>query len=54
MNLSRDSIGEPALDFEAWRVRIQSFAGRYNPEGIEPSVFAGWVRGGAGRGSAAD
>jgi hypothetical protein len=42
MNLNRDSIGEPALDFEAWRVRIQSFAGRYNPEGIEPSVFAGW------------
>ena len=39
-----DSIGEPALDFEAWRVLIQSFCGRYNPEGIEPSVFAGWVR----------
>ena len=38
-----DSIGEPALDFEAWRVLIQSFCGRYNPEGIEPSVFAGWV-----------
>ena len=39
-----DSIGEPALDFEEWRVLIQSFCGRYNPEGIEPSVFAGWVR----------
>jgi AraC family transcriptional regulator, positive regulator of tynA and feaB len=38
-----DSIGEPALDFEEWRVLIQSFCGRYNPEGIEPSVFAGWV-----------
>src|SRR5258708_34896133 len=38
-----DSIGEPALDFEAWRVLIQSFCGRDNPEGIEPSVFAGWV-----------
>jgi hypothetical protein len=32
-----DSIGEPALDFEAWRVLIQSFCGRYNPEGIEPN-----------------
>src|SRR5260370_10012187 len=38
-----DSSGEPAFDFEAWRVLIQSFCVRYNPVGIEPSVFAGWV-----------
>jgi AraC family transcriptional regulator, positive regulator of tynA and feaB len=38
-----DSIGEPALDFEAWRALIQSFCGGYRPEGIEPTCFAGWV-----------
>src|ERR1700730_14813919 len=43
MHPSSDSIGEPELDFEAWRVSIQSFCGRFNHEGIEPSVFAGWV-----------
>jgi AraC family transcriptional regulator, positive regulator of tynA and feaB len=44
MHPSSGSVGRPELDFEAWRVSIQSFCGRYNPEGIEPGVFAGWVR----------
>ena len=44
MHRSGDSIGEPELDYETWRVVLRSLSGRYNPEGIEPSVFAGWVR----------
>src|ERR1700726_535913 len=44
MHRNGDSIGEPELDYETWRVVLRSLSGRYNPEGIEPSVFAGWVR----------
>ena len=44
MHRSGNSIGEPELDYETWRVVLRSLSGRYNPEGIEPSVFAGWVR----------
>src|SRR3984893_7102029 len=44
MHRSGDSIGEPELNYETWRVVLRSLSGRYNPEGIEPSVFAGWVR----------
>jgi hypothetical protein len=44
MHRSGDSIGEPELDYETWRVVLRSLSGRYNPEGIEPSIFAGWVR----------
>jgi AraC family transcriptional regulator, positive regulator of tynA and feaB len=32
------------LDYEAWRNRLRAMSGRYNPEGIEPAAFTGWVR----------
>ena len=41
---SRDLPEAPQLDYEAWRTAVRSMCARYNPEGIEPSAFAGWVR----------
>src|SRR5580704_6119637 len=35
---------EPQLDYETWRHLLRSLCGRYNPEGIEPNAFSGWVR----------
>jgi AraC-like DNA-binding protein len=32
------------LDYEEWRVLVRSLCGQYNPEGIEPENFAGWMR----------
>jgi AraC family transcriptional activator of tynA and feaB len=36
--------GDALLDYEAWRDLVRSLCGGYNPEGIEPQAFAGWVR----------
>jgi AraC family transcriptional regulator, positive regulator of tynA and feaB len=44
MGQTDDILDTPQLDYETWRVVLRSLSGRYNPEGIEPSVFAGWVR----------
>ena len=35
--------GAPRLDFEQWRASLRTICGRYNPEGIEPDAFFGWV-----------
>ncbi len=37
-------FGEPQLDYDAWRERLQRICGRYNPEGIERDAFTGWIR----------
>jgi len=37
-------LGEPQLDYDAWRERLQKACGRYNPEGIERDAFTGWIR----------
>jgi hypothetical protein len=39
-----DFSGLPELGYEEWRVLVRSLCGQYNPEGIEPENFAGWVR----------
>jgi AraC family transcriptional activator of tynA and feaB len=39
-----DVFAEPQLDYEAWRGLLHSMCGRYNPEGIEPDAFTGWLR----------
>jgi hypothetical protein len=44
MESSGDFSSPPELDYEGWRGLIRSLCGRYNPEGIEPKAFAGWVR----------
>jgi AraC family transcriptional activator of tynA and feaB len=44
MGQSDDVLGEPQLDYEAWRDLVRAMCGRYNPEGIEPDAFTGWVR----------
>jgi AraC family transcriptional regulator, positive regulator of tynA and feaB len=44
MGQSDDVLGEPRLDYEAWRDLLRSMCGRYNPEGIEPDAFTGWLR----------
>jgi AraC-like DNA-binding protein len=36
--------GPPHLDFETWKELIRTTGGRFNPEGIEPKAFTGWVR----------
>jgi AraC family transcriptional regulator, positive regulator of tynA and feaB len=43
-NLDADFLGEPQLDYDAWRERLQKICGRYNPEGIERNGFTGWIR----------
>jgi AraC family transcriptional activator of tynA and feaB len=44
MESSSDFNSTPDLDYEEWRDLLRSLCGRYNPEGIEPKAFAGWVR----------
>jgi AraC-like DNA-binding protein len=44
MDLSGDFNDGLDLDYEAWRVLLQSLCGRYSPEGVEPKSFAGAVR----------
>jgi AraC family transcriptional regulator, positive regulator of tynA and feaB len=39
-----DFNSTPALDYEGWRDLLRSLCGRYNPEGVEPRDFVGWVR----------
>jgi hypothetical protein len=41
MQRCSDFSGMPKLDYEEWRVLLRSLCGQYNPEGIEPEVFAG-------------
>jgi hypothetical protein len=31
------------LNYEAWRDLLRSMCGRYNPEGVKPDTFTGWV-----------
>jgi AraC family transcriptional regulator, positive regulator of tynA and feaB len=44
MDSSGDLNSGSALDYEAWRDLMRSMCGRYNPEGVEPSDFTGWMR----------
>jgi AraC family transcriptional regulator, positive regulator of tynA and feaB len=44
MHQSDDIISPSQLDYDAWREMLRSMCGRYNPEGVEPDAFAGWVR----------
>ena len=41
---SDDNLSPSQLDYDAWREVLRSMCGRYNPEGVEPNAFAGWVR----------
>ena len=44
MRQSQEFLGAPRLDYEAWRDLVRALGGRFNPEGVEPSAFTGWVR----------
>jgi AraC family transcriptional activator of tynA and feaB len=44
MGQGDDVLGTPHLDYEAWRDLLRAMCGRYNPEGIQPDAFTGWVR----------
>jgi AraC family transcriptional activator of tynA and feaB len=44
MRQSQEVLGAPRLDYEAWRDLVRTLGGRFNPEGVEPSAFTGWVR----------
>jgi hypothetical protein len=44
MRQFRDFSGEPRLPYDAWKDLLYSNYGRYNPEGIEPAAFIGWLR----------
>jgi AraC family transcriptional regulator, positive regulator of tynA and feaB len=39
-----DFAGKLRLPYHAWRESLFSNYGRYNPEGIEPAAFVGWLR----------
>jgi AraC family transcriptional regulator, positive regulator of tynA and feaB len=39
-----DSLLKPQLDYDAWRASLQKVCARYNPEGIQPDAFTGWIR----------
>ncbi len=43
-NSDADFLGEPQLDYDAWREGVRKACGRYNPEGIERNAFTGWIR----------
>jgi AraC-like DNA-binding protein len=34
----------PELDYEAWRYLVRAMGGRFNPEGVDPKAFTGWLR----------
>ena len=38
------ALGPPHLDFETWKEVVRGMGGRFNPEGVEPRAFTGWVR----------
>jgi AraC-like DNA-binding protein len=37
-------LAPPHLDYEAWKDRIRQMGGRFDPQGIDPKAFTGWVR----------
>ena len=39
-----DFSGKLQLPYHAWRESLFSNYGRYNPEGVEPAAFIGWLR----------
>jgi AraC-like DNA-binding protein len=43
MRQFHDFAGKPQLAYDAWRALLYSNYGRYNPEGIDPAAFVGWV-----------
>jgi AraC-like DNA-binding protein len=44
MRQFRESAGKLWLPHDAWRDLLHSNYARYNPEGIEPAAFVGWLR----------
>jgi AraC family transcriptional regulator, positive regulator of tynA and feaB len=43
-SLDADALSKPQLDYEAWRELLQKVCARYNPEGVQPGAFTGWIR----------
>jgi len=43
-NASETSPCAQHLDYEAWRHMVRAMGGRFNPEGVDPRTFTGWVR----------
>src|SRR5260370_13363191 len=37
-------LGPSQWDYDGWKDLIRAMGGRFNPEGIEPKAFTGWVR----------
>jgi AraC family transcriptional regulator, positive regulator of tynA and feaB len=44
MGPSDEFSGNPALEYEEWKVLLRTLCGRYSPEGVEPKAFEGSVR----------
>ena len=44
MEATNGAVSDRELEFEEWRDLLRSICGRYNPEGVEPHVFAGSVK----------
>jgi AraC family transcriptional regulator, positive regulator of tynA and feaB len=43
-SLDAGSLPRPQLDYDAWRDLLQKVCARYNPEGVQPDAFTGWIR----------
>ena len=41
---SLDTLDMPQLNYDAWTELVRAMGGRFNPVGIEPNAFIGWVR----------
>lgn len=41
-NATETTLG-PHLDYEAWRDLVCTMGGRFNPEGVDPKAFIGWL-----------
>jgi AraC-like DNA-binding protein len=44
LDANENALGPPHLDYETWRELVRAMVGRFNPEGVEPKDFTGWVR----------
>ena len=39
-----ENVALPTLDYETWKELVRAMGGRFNPEGIDPKAFIGWLR----------
>ena len=38
-----ENVALPTLDYDTWKELVRAMGGRFNPEGIDPKAFIGWL-----------